>query len=233
MKKLLALVLALAVALCALTVTAFADETVVFDNPDGQSWSDLVNSWDFFGTDGYWGRTSATGVLSLEWADIKPIMEAGGATFTYVYGADSAGTPSLNLTFDGNSAGNGVNAPFTVTDLGDGKYEATVALDDMVAAWTATGLTLDDAEAFLVQVWTDNFKLYSAKFNTGADAVAPAETPAETEAPAETPAEETPAEAPAETPAETPAPEAPKTGLALAVVPAVVALAAVAVSKKH
>ena len=59
-----------------------------------------------------------------------------------------------------------------------------------------------------------------------------AETPAETEAPAETPAE-TPAEAPAETPAEAPAPEAPKTGLALAVVPAVMALAAVAVSKKH
>ena len=39
MKKLLALVLALTVALCALTVTAFADETVVFDNPDGQSLS--------------------------------------------------------------------------------------------------------------------------------------------------------------------------------------------------
>ena len=53
-----------------------------------------------------------------------------------------------------------------------------------------------------------------------------AAAPAETETPAET-------EAPAETPAETPAPEAPKTGLALAVVPAVMALAAVAVSKKH
>ena len=62
------------------------------------------------------------------------------------------------------------------------------------------------------------------------------ETPAETEAPAETTAEtEAPADAPAETeaPASTPAPEAPKTGLALAVVPAVMALAAVAVSKKH
>ncbi len=56
------------------------------------------------------------------------------------------------------------------------------------------------------------------------------------------PAEETPAEAPAETEAEAPAAEetpaetetkAPATGLALAVVPAVVALAAVAVSKKH
>ena len=61
----------------------------------------------------------------------------------------------------------------------------------------------------------------------GAEAAAPAETPAETEAEAPA-AEETPAETPAET--ET---KAPATGLALAVVPAVMALAAVAVSKKH
>ena len=78
-----------------------------------------------------------------------------------------------------------------------------------------------------------NTSITSFEF-VGASEAAPAETeePAETEAPAET---ETPAEteAPAETPAETPAPEAPKTGLALAVVPAVMALAAVAVSKKH
>ncbi len=232
MKKVFAFVLALAVALCVLTVTAFADETVVFDNPDGQSWSDLVNAWDFFGTDGYWGRSSATGVLSLNWADIRPMMEAGGATFTYVYSADGAGDPVLNLTFNADSAGNGVNAPFTVTDLGDGKYEATVALDDMLAAWTAAGLTLDDAEAFLVQVWTGNFKLYSAKFSTGADAVVPAadETPAAEEPAAEEPAAEEPAAEEPAAPAETPA---PATGLALAVVPAVIALAAVAVSKKH
>ena len=76
-------------------------------------------------------------------------------------------------------------------------------------------------------------------------AEAPADEPAAEESAAEAPAEDAPAaEAPAETtteaPAETtpaPAPaettKAPSTGIALAVVPAVVALAAVAISKKH
>ncbi len=61
-------------------------------------------------------------------------------------------------------------------------------------------------------------------------AAAPAE-----EAPADT-TEEAPADTTAEAPATTEAPaatEAPKTGLAFAVVPAVMALAAVAVAKKH
>lgn len=59
---------------------------------------------------------------------------------------------------------------------------------------------------------------------------------AEAEAPAEAPAE-TPAETPAEPAAEAAAPaaseSAPATGLALAVIPAVIALGAAAVSKKH
>ena len=228
MKKVLAALLALTM-LFALAVPAFAEEIVVFENAEGQAFADCANSWDFFGTDGYWGREAAQ-CLSVTWADIKPIMEEGGATFTYVYSADGAGTPSLNLSFtDGN--GNGVAAPFTTTDLGDGKYEATIALDDMVKAWTDAGLTLDTAEAFLVQVWTGNFKLYSAKFVTGADAAAPAEdtsAPAEdTTAPAEdttAPAEDTPA------PVETPTPA--DTGIVLAVLPMAMAAAAVVISKR-
>ena len=228
MKKVLAMVVALLM-VCALAVPAFAEEIVVFDNPDGQAWDDLANPWDFFGTDGYWGRQSAS-CLSVTWADIKPIMEAGGATFTYVYMADGAGTPNLNLTFNGDSAGNGVAAPFTVVDLGDGKFEATLALDDMVKLWNETGLTLDDAEAFLVQVWTGSFKLVSAKFSTGADAAAPA--PSEEAAPAEdttAPAEDTTAPSEEAAPAETPA----NTGIVLAVLPMAIAAAAVVASKRR
>ena len=109
--------------------------------------------------------------------------------------------------------------------------EATIALDDMVKAWTDAGLTLDTAEAFLVQVWTGNFKLYSAKFVTGADAAAPAEdtsAPAEdTTAPAEdttAPAEDTTAPVETTTPADT--------GIVLAVLPMAVAAAAVVISKR-
>ena len=228
MKKILAMLLAL-VMLFALAVPAFAEENVVFENAEGQAFADLVNPWDFFGTDGYWGREAAQ-CLSVTWADIKPIMEEGGATFTYVYSGDGAGNPTLNLSFtDGN--GNGVTAPFTVTDLGDGKYEATVALDDMVKAWTDAGLTLDTAEAFLVQVWTGNFKLYSAKFVTGADAVAPTETTAPAEDDTTAPAEDTTAPAEDTTaPAETSEPA--DTGIVLAVLPMAIAAAAVVISKR-
>lgn len=226
MKKILAALLAV-VMLFALAVPAFAEENVVFESAEGTAFADCVNSWDFFGTDGYWGREAAN-CMSVTWADIKPIMEEGGAVFTYVYSANAAGGPTLNLTFNGESAGNGVKVPFTVTDLGDGKFEATLALDDMVKAWTDAGLTLDDAEAFLIQVETSNFKLYSAKFVTGADAAAAA--PAETTAPAqEAPAETTaPAE---EAPAETSTPA--ETGIVLAVLPMAVAAAAVVISKRR
>lgn len=229
MKKILAMLLAL-VMLFALAIPAFAEENVVFENAEGQAFADLVNPWDFFGTDGYWGREAAQ-CLSVTWADIKPIMEEGGATFTYVYSADAAGAPTLNLTFNGESAGNGVNAPFTTTDLGDGKFEATLALDDMVKVWTDAGLTLDDAEAFLVQVQASNFKLYSAKFVTGADA-APAEDNATADDNAEAPAEDTtaPAEDTAADAAETSTPA--DTGVVLAVLPMAMAAAAVVVSKR-
>ncbi len=79
-----------------------------------------------------------------------------------------------------------------------------------------------------------DFEAAAAPAETEAEAEAPAEAeeaPAETEAPAEAEAE-APAEAPAaEAPAETA--KAPATGLALAVIPAVMALAVAAVSKKH
>ena len=89
MKKVLAALLALTM-LFALAVPAFAEEIVVFENAEGQAFADCANSWDFFGTDGYWGREAAQ-CLSVTWADIKPIMEEGGATFTYVYSGDGAG----------------------------------------------------------------------------------------------------------------------------------------------
>ena len=44
MKKILAISLAVVMALC-LSVSVFAEERVVFDNPEGEAFSDLVNPW--------------------------------------------------------------------------------------------------------------------------------------------------------------------------------------------
>ena len=74
------------------------------------------------------------------------------------------------------------------------------------------------------------YNAYNGEAVEGAAAPAEEEAPAAEETPAEAPAAE---EAPVAEPAPAPAPAAPATGLALAVVPAVMALAAVAVSKKH
>ena len=216
MKKILAIVVAMVMVL-SLSVSVFAEEIVVFNNPEGEAFSDLVEPWDFYGIGGFWGRAAAN-VLDITIDEVKEIASAGGATFTMVFTGTEYGDSIPNLTFDFSDPQ--AAAQFVVTDHGDGTYTATAAFDDLVAAWEANGKAIDDIQNLLVQPNFSDFKLISATISTGEDAVEV--TPVEDETPAE------------ETPADTAEPETPaETGIALAVLPMAIAAAAVVVAKKR
>lgn len=224
MKKVLAIVMAL-VLVVALSVNVFADEKVVYDNAAGEQPADCANAWDFFGICGStWGRTD---VCDVTVEDFVAMCTEGGWTFSYVY----SGTPS-NFGVATNPDANpqiAINADFdngiqmTHVDLGDGKYEASIALDDMLAAYGSDASTITSV---CVQLYTGDFKIYSAKFTNGSDTVAATPAPEVATTTDTTTATET-----TSTPETTTT--APETGLALAVVPAVIALAAAVVSRKH
>lgn len=216
MKKILAIVVAMVMVL-SLSVSVFAEEIVVFNNPEGEAFSDLVEPWDFYGIGGFWGRAAAN-VLDITIDEVKEIASAGGATFTMVFTGTEYGDSIPNLTFDFSDPQ--AAAQFVVTDNGDGTYTATAAFDDLVAAWEANGKAIDDIQNLLVQPNFSDFKLISATISTGEDAVEV--TPVEDETPAE------------ETPADTAEPETPaETGIALAVLPMAIAAAAMVVAKKR
>lgn len=215
MKKILAIVIAMVMVL-SLSVSVFAEEIVVFNNPEGEAFSDLLNPWDFYGIGGFWGRAAAN-VLDITIDEVKEIASAGGATFTMVFTGTEYGDSAPNLTFDFSDPQ--AAAQFVVTDNGDGTYTATAEFDDLVAAWEANGKTIDDIQNLLVQPNFSDFKLISATISTGEDAVEV--TPVEDETPAE---DETPVDT-TETPAET--------GIVLAVLPMAVAAAAAVVAKKR
>lgn len=224
MKKIFALLTALIMAACALSLTAFAKDIVVFDNPDGESFADCANPWDFFGVGGFWGRQAAT-VLDITIDDLKAILNEGGGTFTFVFTGD-APSQAPNMAFE---FGDGeVTSPCEYKLRDDGKYEATGSLDDLVKVWTKlAGRTIDEVANFLIQPWSGNFVLYSAKFTTTADV---SEAPAEPEAPAEeTSTEEAPAEEAPASADEEPA----ETGIVLCLLPMAAAAAALAVTKKR
>ena len=212
MKKILAIVIAMVMVL-SLSVSVFAEEIVVFNNPEGEAFSDLLNPWDFYGIGGFWGRAAAN-VLDITIDEVKEIAREGGATFTMVFTGGTYDTPNLTFDFSDPQAA----AQFVVTDNGDGTYTATAEFDDLVAAWEANGKTIDDIQNLLVQPNFTDFKLISATISTGEDAVEV--TPVEDE----TTTEETPVDT-TETPAET--------GIVLAVLPMAVAAAAAVVAKKR
>ena len=83
MKKILAIVIAMVMVL-SLSVSVFAEEIVVFNNPEGEAFSDLVDPWDFYGIGGFWGRAAAN-VLDITIDEVKEIAREGGATFTMVF----------------------------------------------------------------------------------------------------------------------------------------------------
>ena len=235
MKKILAIAMALVMAL-SLTVAVFAEDVIYNMVTTGGQYMDGIDVASGAklddGGEGGWGR------LATNWVQ-------GGAVLNDVLEAFKNTDASVRITFTGDITQIGFqteNGGLEMTDIpaeniteADGKKVAIVPVATIVD--NAPFAIANDNTGFFnfMLTYSGDTVLYGFEVVSGLEAAAaPAETEetAETEAPAET---ETPAEteAPAETPAETPAPEAPKTGLALAVVPAVMALAAVAVSKKH
>ncbi len=241
MKKIFALALALVLALCAMSVSVFAETITLFNNPDGDTFKTdgtFCDPWDGFGIGSVAVNEKALGELSLD--EIKAITTAGGAKVVMEFTCVSFATwqtesPELQFNNWDNEENLQVNAE--LTDLGDGKWMAVWNLDDCYTKLTDSGLTIDDVRCLGVQLWADQFALYSLKIVTDGDTI---DVPAVEEAPAEdveAPAEDTTTEAPAEdveAPAEDTATEAPaETGLALAIVPMIVAAAAVVLSKKN
>ena len=246
MKKIFALVLALVMALCAMSVSVFAETITLFNNPDGDTLKadgTYTYPWDGFGIGSVAVNDKAYGELSID--EIKTITLEGGAKVVMEFACASFATwqtesPELQFNNWDNEEALQVNAE--LTDLGDGKWMAVWSLDDCYANLTNAGLTIDDVRCLGVQLWADQFVLYSVKIVTGDDANI--EAPAVDEAPAEdveAPAEDVEAPAVDEAPAEDTtvedapaADEAPaETGLALAIVPMIIAAAAVVLSKKN
>lgn len=138
-------------------------EITVFDNANGNNVG-VDSPWSFFGVGSFWGNNTD---LDISFEEVKKIIVDGGATFSYVFSGTNPGTPKACFNFNtyGNPAKE-INVDCEVTDIGNGKYEATLSLDSLVSTWKANGKTLDDKDvaAFLIQPWASNFKLYSAKF---------------------------------------------------------------------
>lgn len=176
MKKVLAIVLSVAMLLSVLSVNVFAEEIELFSDPDGEDflneeWGQWNNDQekytfapnDFFGTGNFWGRKAAN-ILNISVDQVKELAKQDGVIFKYVFSGDTSGwwNDGASLTFDWS----GPKAVVKITDIGGGKYEGTASLDELVDAWEANGKSIDDITALLIQVGYENFKLYSAKIIT-------------------------------------------------------------------
>lgn len=176
MKKVLAIVLSVAMLLSVLSVNVFAEEIELFSDPDGEDflneeWGQWNNDQekytfapnDFFGTGNFWGRKAAN-ILNISVDQVKELAKQDGVIFKYVFSGDTSGwwNDGASLTFDWS----GPKAVVKITDIGGGKYEGTASLDELVEAWEASGKSIDDITALLIQVGYENFKLYSAKIIT-------------------------------------------------------------------
>ena len=238
MKKILAIALAL-VMIFALSVSVFAEE-VVYKMADNDTLGQLLDT-----------VTIASGTpITIEHDEYAVGARiatnwVNGGTWNAILDAVKVDGAVLKLTYTGTITGIGFQTdaggdeftPVTDVTVVDGKNVAIIPCADIVAnAPNATSGDFGGWGNFIAQ-FEGEIAFYGFEIVTGYEAPAaepeadaePEETDAEPEA--EAPAAEP--EAPAAEPAPAPAPSAPATGLALAVVPAVMALAAVAVSKKH
>lgn len=234
MKKLFAIVIA-TMMLMALSITAFADYTMTATSGQDFDGKVLADGVELAG-DWYADKLSTSWVNSAEFDAILAALQEEGSVVTLTYKGE--------ITAIGFQSSVGENK---VTDL-------TVTTDGDVSTATVAGSALlSDASILEGYDWCNLMVEASAgtvltgfTVTTGGTALAvdaepapEAETPPadEAEAPvaeAETPATES--EAPATTETESaPAPEAaaPATGIALCLIPAVIALGAVAIAKKH
>ncbi len=233
MKKIFALVLALVMALCAMSVSVFAETITLFNNPDGDTFKTdgtYTDPWDGFGLGNVAVNEKAFGDLTID--EIKTITLEGGAKVIMEFACASFATwqtksPELQFNNWDNEEALQVNSE--LTDLGNGKWMAVWSLDDCYANLINAGLTVDDIRCLGVQIWADQFVLYNVKIVTGDDAAV--EAPVEDEVPV---VEDTPVVDDTPDVEDAPADEVPaETGLALAVVPMIVAAAAVALTKKR
>lgn len=237
MKKILAIALAL-VMVFALTVSVFAEE-VVYKMADSDTLGQLLETVAI-------GDGTPITIDHDEYgvgARIATNWVGGGTTWNAILDAVKVDGAVLKLTYTGTITGIGFQTdaggdeftPVTDVTVVDGKNVAIIPCADIVAnAPNATGGDFGGWGNFIAQ-FEGEIAFYGFEIVTGYEAPAAPEAdaePEETDAEPEAPAAE-PAPAPAAEPTPAPAPSAPATGIALAVVPAVMALAAIAVSKKH
>ncbi len=176
MKKVLAIVLSVAMLLSVFSVNVFAEKTELFSDPNGEDfldeewgqWNEKEGKYtfapnDFFGTGNFWNRKAAN-ILDITVDQVKELAKQDGVIFKYVFSGDTSGwwNDGASLTFDWS----GPKAVVKITDIGGGKYEGTASLDELVDAWEANGKSIDQITALLIQVGYENFKLYSAEIIT-------------------------------------------------------------------
>lgn len=225
MKKILAIALAAVLMMSVLAVSAFAVDTTVMLEV-GPSIDSLTDSERV--------DIAKSGTYTIKVESAAPIDGIASSTFMSIKIA--SGNVSQNTALPNGTT-------ITLKSVKLGGTEVAVKADQ--ATYTVQNGTLDFMLKFMD--WGFNANVFEGELPNGFTTVevtievvnpesgaedAPA-TPAENDTPA-APAENDAPAAPETNEAPAPAtPAAPATGLALAVVPAVMALAAVAVSKKH
>ena len=238
MKKILAIAMAV-VMVMALAVTASAETIYEYTSPVKVAfgWTTLIQNGDANATDFFNAIGTEGAVIEMIGTDLvdgdrqAEVMDAWFQICTQ---------DTVNWTEAGGLKTEGIGETYGFTDEG---YVITVpaaAFNEMVVnsgvdaanlsiILNAGGSWAKTASKIVLRVSVPDEAAEAPAEAEEAPAEAE-EAAAEAEAPAEAPAAE--AEAPAaEAPAETA--KAPSTGIALAVIPAVMALAAAAVSKKH
>ena len=232
MKKILSIAVALMMVM-ALSICVFADDEVVYEytvpgpvDTNG-SWWDTSSGLTSSDADFVAAIQTEGTMLRIE-CDAVAVDGAEGHGFQYGFQCTS-GNWTMATIHSNFANGEGVCGADEIVVNGDRAYiyvDAPAFYALAKETIEGAGDSIDSWQWISGQCTGKNYSIAVVK-HAAAEAPAETEAPAaETEAPAETTAE-------TEEPASTPAPEAPKTGLALAVVPAVMALAAVAVSKKH
>ena len=234
MKKFLAVVMAvvMVMALAVSASAAVADDEVIFEFSIPAPIDTNGSWWDT--SSGFSSNADFITALQTEGAMLRiecdPIAVDGEEGHGFQFGLQAtSGSWGSALVHSNFAEGEGVFGADHFVVEGDRAYiyvDAPAYYAAIVAAFEAAGDSLDSWQWVSGQCSGKNYSVAVVKTASVAEP-APAETetaPAETEtAPAET---ET-------APVETETAPAPSTGIALAVIPAVVAMAAAVVSKKH
>lgn len=227
MKKILSVLLALAM-VCALSVSVFAEEEIYsMTTTQGQNQEDLA--------------LPATLTMSDSFSRIATNWVGGGTEYSAIIEAINTPDASIVITYTGNITKFLIQTEKGTEDgtvelnpvVVDGKNVAVIPCSDVIAAMPFACANTDVGWGNIAFICEDGAVLESFKVVTGAVAPAGDPVPADdTTAPAEdaTAPVEAPAEAPAETPAETSEPA--DTGIVLAVLPMAIAAAAVVISKR-